>query len=82
MLTKFTFLVVVCVAMAMAIEWEFKEYEGGHVFGFLCRQLDEFLDDVDPKYIPNILSQLDGPLEIDDQCWITLKTPNFRAMDG
>ena len=82
MLTKFTFLVVVCVAMATAIEWQFKEYQGGHVFGFPCHQLDEFLDDVDPKYLKNILSQLHGPLEIDDQCLMTLKTPNFRAMDG
>ena len=72
MLTKFTFLVVVCIAMAMAIELQVLEQEDGQqVWGFPCEKLLTL--DVDPKYLQHISSLMTF---IDDHCWIILKTPN------
>ncbi len=80
MLTKFTFLLVVGVAMAMAIEFELVPYGEDSVVGFQCDQLPL---DLNPKYMPYLKAVF-----IDDQCWIILKSdsnansPVAHAMDG
>ncbi len=83
MLTKFTFLLVVGVAMAMAIEFKLVPCgdDGGVALGFQCDQLPF---DLNPKYFPYLETVLDD----DDQCWIIRKSdsnansPVAHAMDG
>ena len=86
MLTKFTFLVVVCVAMAMAQLPKLQDlnYEEGQALAFPCVQLEQ----LNPEYLPHILSHLkpsdivifDHPIN-DHRCWIIVWKYTERKMD-